>query len=123
MADAQAQVDEALEKLLAEGDPASTDEVAFRGRQYDLGLAWVHFPVGWGGLDVAPNLQRGVDERLRAAGASAPGARHFFGLAMSGPTMVTHGSDELRQRLLRRAFTGEDAWCQLFSEPGAGSDL
>jgi alkylation response protein AidB-like acyl-CoA dehydrogenase len=37
--------------------------------------------------------------------------------------MVTHGSDELRHRLLRRTFTGEEAWCQLFSEPGAGSDL
>ena len=42
---------------------------------------------------------------------------------MAGPTIVTHGSDELRARLLRRMFTGEDAWCQLFSEPGAGSDL
>ena len=42
---------------------------------------------------------------------------------MAGPTIVTHGSDELRDRLLRRMFTGEDAWCQLFSEPGAGSDL
>ena len=42
---------------------------------------------------------------------------------MAGPTTVTHGSDELRGRLLRRMFTGEDAWCQLFSEPGAGSDL
>ncbi len=53
----------------------------------------------------------------------SPGARHFFGLAMAGPTMVSHGDDELRTRLLRRTFTGEDAWCQLFSEPGAGSDL
>ena len=39
---------------------------------------------------------------------------------MAGPTIVTHGSDELRQRLLRPLFTGEDIWCQLFSEPGAG---
>ena len=42
---------------------------------------------------------------------------------MAGPTVVTHGSDELRTRLLRRTFTGEEAWCQLFSEPGSGSDL
>jgi alkylation response protein AidB-like acyl-CoA dehydrogenase len=42
---------------------------------------------------------------------------------MAGPTVVTHGSDQLRERMLRRMFTGEDAWCQLFSEPGAGSDL
>jgi alkylation response protein AidB-like acyl-CoA dehydrogenase len=42
---------------------------------------------------------------------------------MAGPTIVTNGDDAIRDRLLRRAFTGEDAWCQLFSEPGAGSDL
>ena len=99
------------------------DQVTFRGRQFDLGLAWVHFPVGWGGLDAPPGLQREVDRRLSQAGAAPPGARHFFGLAMAGPTVVSHGDDELRGRLLRRAFTGEDAWCQLFSEPGAGSDL
>jgi alkylation response protein AidB-like acyl-CoA dehydrogenase len=42
---------------------------------------------------------------------------------MAGPTVVTHGSEELRRRLLRRTFTGEESWCQLFSEPGSGSDL
>jgi len=123
MADPESLVSERLDQLLGELDPRTTDEVTFRGRQYDLGLAWVHFPEGWGGLDAAPNLQREVDRRLRAAGAPSPDARHFFGLAMAGPTVVTHGSDELRARLLRPMFTGEEAWCQLFSEPGAGSDL
>jgi alkylation response protein AidB-like acyl-CoA dehydrogenase len=123
MADPESLVNERLDQLLDELDPETAGEVELRGRQYDLGLAWVHFPEGWGGLDAPPNLQRQVDQRLRAAGAPAPDARHFFGLAMAGPTMVTHGSDELRTRLLRRTFTGEDAWCQLFSEPGAGSDL
>ena len=45
------------------------------------------------------------------------------GVTLAGPTMAVHGSDELCARLLRRAFTGEDSWCQLFSEPGAGSDM
>ena len=116
-------VDERLDQLLSELDPRAVDPVEFRGRQFDLGLAWVTFPEGWGGLGVAPGLQRAVDRRLAAAGARPPGAREFFGLAMAGPTVVTHGGDELRGRLLRRMFTGEDAWCQLFSEPGAGSDL
>ncbi|MBN2621935.1 MAG: acyl-CoA dehydrogenase family protein [Acidimicrobiales bacterium] len=116
-------VAERVDTLLSELDPAATDQVEFRGRQYDLGLAWVHFPEGFGGLGLKPVLQRDIDRRLSAAGAQPPGARHFFGLTMAGPTMVTNGSDELRRRLLRRAFTGEDAWCQLFSEPGAGSDL
>jgi len=116
-------VDERIDQLLSELDPETTDNVVFRGRQYDLGLAWVHFPTGWGGLDVPPSLQRVVDRRLRAAGAAFPDARVFFGLAMAGPTVVTHGDDEARERLLRPMFTGEDSWCQLFSEPGAGSDL
>jgi len=116
-------ISERVDELLAKADPATTDQVEFRGLQYDLGLAWVHFPEGWGGLDAPPNLQREVDKRLREAHAPAIGARHFFGLTMAGPTTVTHGSDELKSRLLRRMFTGEDAWCQLFSEPGAGSDL
>ena len=123
MGDPGAAVDERVEQLLAAHDPAATDPVVFRGAQYDMGLAWVAFPEGRGGLGVAPNLQRRVDERLRQAGAPQPGLRHFFGLAMAGPTVVTHGTEEAKDRLLRRMFTGEDAWCQLFSEPGSGSDL
>ncbi|MFN8040491.1 MAG: acyl-CoA dehydrogenase family protein [Acidimicrobiales bacterium] len=121
--DATGLLTERIDQLLAELDPRTADFHEFRGRQYDLGLAWVHFPEGWGGLDLPPNLQREVDRRLKEAGAPSPDHRHFFGLTMAGPTVVTHGSDELRGRLLRRMFTGEDSWCQLFSEPGAGSDL
>ena len=111
-----------LDQLLA-GPPPDEDQVAFRGRQFDLGLAWVHFPEGWGGLGLPPNQQRQIDSALRRAGAAAPEAPLFFGLTMAGPTVVTHGDDALRERLLRPMFTGEDSWCQLFSEPGAGSDL
>ena len=116
-------VDEAIDKLLAEHDPRTTDQTTFRGAQYDAGLAWVHFPEGFGGLSTAPRVQRHVDKRLREAGAKAPSGTLFFGLSLAGPTVVTHGSDELRRRALRPMFTGEEIWCQLFSEPGAGSDL
>jgi len=116
-------VSELLDQLLSELDPKDTDPVEFRGRQYDLGLAWIHFPKGYGGLELAPNHQREIDRRLREAGAPPVDHRQFFGLTMAGPTVVTHGSDELRDRMLRPMFTGEEAWCQLFSEPGAGSDL
>jgi alkylation response protein AidB-like acyl-CoA dehydrogenase len=44
-------------------------------------------------------------------------------MALAGPTIVTHGSDEVKERFLRPMFTGEEVWCQLFSEPGAGSDF
>ena len=120
--DAQ-RVEAAVDALLAEHDPKAMDKVAFRGALYDAGLAWVHFPEGHGGLGVAPTLQKIVDEKLRGTGAPSIDATQFFGLALAGPTVVSHGSEDLKQRTLRRMFTGEDAWCQLFSEPGAGSDL
>ncbi|MDA8046837.1 MAG: acyl-CoA dehydrogenase family protein [Actinomycetota bacterium] len=123
MTDAAALIEERIGQLLGQADPKSTPMEEFRGAQYDLGLAWVHFPEGRGGLGVAPSLQNRVEAALRQAGARAPDSRHFFGLTMAGPTVVTNGSEELKDRLLRRMFTGEDSWCQLFSEPGAGSDL
>jgi alkylation response protein AidB-like acyl-CoA dehydrogenase len=116
-------VDALVDDLLAAHDPRTTDSITFRGAQYDRGLAWVHFPEGFGGLGLEGRLQRHVDTRLREAGAPPPQQKLFFNLFLAAPTMVTHGSDELRQRALRPMFTGEDVWCQLFSEPGSGSDL
>jgi alkylation response protein AidB-like acyl-CoA dehydrogenase len=123
MADDTTMVHDRTSQLLEEIDPRTAPVEKFRSRQFDLGLAWISFPEEYGGLDLRPDLQREVDRRLFEAGATPPGAREFFGLTMAGPTVVTHGSDQLRHRLLRRTFTGEDSWCQLFSEPGSGSDL
>ena len=123
MADDTTLVEQLTTQLLDECDPKVTSVEEFRGRQFDLGLAWISFPEGYGGLGLPPNLQGIVDRKLSAAGATPMGSREFFGLTMAGPTVVTHGSDELRARVLRRTFTGEEAWCQLFSEPGSGSDL
>ena len=121
--DAQrALVEQAIDDLLATHDPRQMDNHAFRGARYDAGLAWVHFPVGFGGLGVRPDLNRLVEERVRRAGAAAADPSTFF-MALAGPTIVTHGTDELKHRLLRPMFTGEEKWCQLFSEPGAGSDF
>ncbi len=118
-----ARVEAALDEFIAATDPAVLSAHEYRGARYDAGLAWVHFPVGFGGLGVRPKLQSVVEKRLREAGGPPPEETQFFGLALAGPTVVTHGSDELRPRLLRPMFTGEEIWCQLFSEPGAGSDL
>src|SRR5215207_4724887 len=112
-----------LEQLLAEVDPATASPQHLRGRQYDLGLAWVDFPEGFGGLGLRPLHQRTVDERLRASRAPAPAPQLFIGLTLAGPTIATHASDDLKAARLRPLFTGEELWCQLFSEPGAGSDL
>jgi alkylation response protein AidB-like acyl-CoA dehydrogenase len=115
-------VAEAIDSFLAANDPKAMDNVAFRGARYDAGLAWVHFPVGFGGLGARPELNRTIEERMRKAGAAPQEPTTFF-MALAGPTIVTHGSDEVRARFLRPMFTGEEKWCQLFSEPGAGSDL
>ena len=117
-----ARIDAALDALLAEFDPKKVDNVTFRGARFDRGLAWVHFPTGHGGLDMRPDLNRHVEERLRAAGAAAQDPATFF-IALAGPTIATHGSEEVKKRFLRPMFTGEEKWCQLFSEPGAGSDF
>ena len=120
---AEATVDSAVAELIEATNFETERDDEIRGRQYDMGLAWVHFPKGWGGLDVSPKLQRNVDQAMRAAGARSIESKHFFGLTMAGPTIESHGSEALKSQMLRSTFTGEDVWCQLFSEPGAGSDL
>ncbi len=122
-ADAEtAKVLEALDTFLAAHDPSATDPVEFRGARYDAGLAWVHFPEGFGGLGVRPDLNRLVERRLKDAGAPPTDPTTFF-MALAGPTILTHGTDDQKHRFLRPMFTGEEKWCQLFSEPGAGSDF
>jgi alkylation response protein AidB-like acyl-CoA dehydrogenase len=116
-------IEQRVEQLLAEHPPAETKPVDFLGAQFDAGLAWVHFPEGEGGLGVAPSLQRAVDDRLKAADAPSPFPRNPIGYGMGAPTVQTHGSPAQRSRYLRPLFTGEEIWCQLFSEPGAGSDV
>ncbi len=118
----QKKVDVALEAVLAHDDPSTTDPVTFRGLRYDFGLAWVYFDPGFGGLGLPPQAQAYVGRRLRAAGA-APADPALFFLNLAGPTIHTHGTDEQKRRFLRPMFSGEEKWCQLFSEPGAGSDF
>ena len=112
-----------VDQLLAECPPASTPAAQFLGAQFDKGLAWVHFPEGHGGLGLTPRLQKTINERVFAAGAPNPVMRNPIGHGMCGPTVVVWGSDAQKARYLRPLFTGEEVWCQLFSEPGAGSDV
>ena len=112
-----------LSELIAEHDPSSTPPVEFLGARFDAGLAWVSFPVGRGGLGVSPDLQGLVERELRAVDAPNEVDRNVIGYGMAAPTVLTHGTDEQRDRYLRPLFTCEEVWCQLFSEPGAGSDV
>lgn len=110
--------------LISQADPRSTDPTDFRGRQFDAGLAWVHFPTGHGGLDGARSQQAIVDRLLREAGSQSRDLIvNPIGIGMGAPTLLAYGSDELRRAHLRPIFTGEHVWCQLFSEPTAGSDV
>ena len=112
-----------VDQLLAEFPPKTTSPIEFLGAQFDKGLAWVHFPEGHGGLGLNPKMQKLINERVYAEGAPNPMYRNPIGHGMCGPTVVVWGSEEQKQRYLRPLFTGEEVWCQLFSEPGSGSDF
>lgn len=118
----EALVIERCERLLAEHPPETMTEQAFLEAQYDAGLAWVHFPEGLGGLGVSPKLQRAVMRQVAAAGGPSGGARNPIGYGMCAPAVLTHGTDE-QHEMLRPLFSNEHIWCQMFSEPGAGSDV
>ncbi|QQS24828.1 MAG: acyl-CoA dehydrogenase family protein [Actinomycetota bacterium] len=116
-------VGDLVDELLREYPPASTEAKVFLGAQFDKGLGWVHFEEGCGGLGLNPRLQRLVNERVFAAGGPSSAARNPIGYGMCAPTVAVWGSSAQKQRYLRPLFTGEEVWCQLFSEPGAGSDF
>ncbi|PAX83890.1 acyl-CoA dehydrogenase [Streptomyces albidoflavus] len=110
--------------LLADHPPATTSRADFLAARFDAGLAWVHYPEGLGGLGAARSLQSVVDAELAAAGAPDNDPRRIgIGLGMAAPTILAYGTEEQKRRFLRPLWLGEEVWCQLFSEPGAGSDL
>jgi alkylation response protein AidB-like acyl-CoA dehydrogenase len=102
-----------VERLLDEHPPAETDETEFLLARFDADLAW----IGDG------EQRELVEARLRASGAPDPFPRNPIGVGMVGPTIAVHGTEEQQSRYLRRLWAGQDIWCQLFSEPGSGSDL
>jgi alkylation response protein AidB-like acyl-CoA dehydrogenase len=112
-----------VDDLLESHPPASTPAREFLGQQFDRGLAWVHFPEGNGGLGLSPGLQRSINERIAAAGGPNSMGRNPIGYGMCGPTVAVWGTEAQKQRYLRPMFTADEIWCQLFSEPGSGSDF
>jgi len=95
--------------------------VAWRNMLADSGWGMPQWPQEWYGRGLPVGLARVVEEEFANVGA--------VGVARSGvrllaaATLLEHGSDLHKKKFLRRILTGEDTWCQLFSEPGSGSDL
>lgn len=99
-------------------------EVDFRSALWDAGLARVQYPVGKGGLDLSPAMQGVIETAIRDAGRNfAALSINTIGIGMGLPTVLTYGSDEHHEKHLKKIFTGEDIWCQMFSEPSHGSDV
>ncbi len=95
------------------------DKSQWRARLADSGYLTPHWPKPYG-LEATPIQQLVIDEELRAAHVRRP---HLAVAGWALPTIIAHGSDEQRDRFVNPTLRGELAWCQMFSEPGAGSDL
>ncbi|MBV1949045.1 acyl-CoA dehydrogenase family protein [Streptomyces sp. BV129] len=104
-------------------DPRLDDIDALRRTQallHDHGYVGVTWPEEYGGQGGTPIQQAIVNQEL--ARASVSGLVNHVGVGMCGPTVLAHGSEEQKARM-PRLLRADDIWCQLFSEPGAGSDL
>jgi alkylation response protein AidB-like acyl-CoA dehydrogenase len=97
------------------------DLVRWRELLADSGWGAPDWPRDYFGRDLDPQLSTVVEEELARIGAI--GAAHSGVRMLAAVTLLAHGSHEQKQQYLRRILTGEDHWCQLFSEPGSGSDL
>lgn len=93
---------------------------AWQKAAFDAGLIGCDYPVEVGGGGMS-NCQRIANEEMMRA--RTPFMPNVIGLGMAAPTVFYHAQESLKQQLLPRLFSGEDIWCQGFSEPGAGSDL
>jgi alkylation response protein AidB-like acyl-CoA dehydrogenase len=110
------------------GPDAITDEQellaarrAWQGKLAEGGLAGVTWPKEVGGQGLGPIEQVICTQEIRRA--KVPGILDAIGVGMLGPTIIAHGSDEQKARYLGPMLHGDEVWCQLFSEPAAGSDL
>src|SRR5215207_6208516 len=105
---------QAVQAWLGEHPSPGGDELALAG------YVAPHWPRPWG-LDADPIHQLLIEEELKRAGVRRP--VNPIGIGWAGPTLLHAGTQEQQARYLPRLLSGEDIWCQLFSEPGAGSDL
>jgi len=94
---------------------------AWQRRLYDAGWAAVHWPREYGGRGASLTETAIFQEEM--ARARAPQMMNRVGINNVGPTLIAHGSEAQRRRYLAKILSCEEIWCQLYSEPNAGSDL
>jgi alkylation response protein AidB-like acyl-CoA dehydrogenase len=94
---------------------------AWLERLADSGWAAPAWPAEWYGRGLPPDLTVVVYEEFNRV--EAPGPPAGLGIMLAAPTIIANGSDDLKRQFIRAMLVGDDLWCQLFSEPGAGSDL
>ena len=99
----------------------STRRRAWQRKLAEGGLAAVTWPADYGGQGLGPLNQVVVNQEIGRAGV--PGIFDVIGVGMLGPTIIAHGNEDQKQRYLGPMLTRDEVWCQLFSEPAAGSDL
>ena len=106
MATSTAQIDELIDDLVTSFPPRETEPVTFLGEQFDRGLAWVHFPVGEGGLGGTPSDQLYAMRKISKAGAPSAMGRNVIGYGMVAPTVVTHGTQRTEESFPAAALHG-----------------
>jgi alkylation response protein AidB-like acyl-CoA dehydrogenase len=111
-----------LEANVPHAEPATLEaRRAWHRQLYDAGYVGMGWPVPYGGRGATPLQQAIVADEMARAGAPAP--INPLGIAIVGPTIIVHGTEAQKRRYLRKILTAEELWCQLYSEPNAGSDL
>ncbi len=112
--------------LQGEGALTDPDEIlvahrAWQGKLAEAGLAGATWPKEYGGQGIGPVESVVISQEMQEAGV--PGILDVIGVGMLGPTIIAHGTEEQKQRYLGPMLHADEIWCQMFSEPAAGSDL
>ena len=111
-----------LETNVPTGDVKTLDErKAWHRKLYEAGYVGMLWPKEYGGWGRTPMQQAIVQDEM--ARLDAPPPINGLGIGFIGPTIIVHGTDWQKQRYLKKMLTAEEIWCQLYSEPNAGSDL